>query len=157
MVPATSANLGPGFDALGLALDLFNRTVVRPQAARGVRIEVYGAGEAFLPRDERNLTLQALKLAFRRAGQPLPRGLWIAQENQIAVGSGLGSSAAAVVAGLLAANDLLGGVFSTAKLLEMATEIEGHPDNAAAVPGRACVRPRSPARHVRCCAPPPAN
>ncbi len=131
-VPATSANLGPGFDALGLALDLFNRTTVAPSAERGVHITVLGEGAQFIPRDERNLTLRALELAFRRAGEAFPRGMRIEEENLIPASSGLGSSAAAVVAGLLAANDWLGQPFSAEDLLHMATELEGHPDNAAA-------------------------
>lgn len=130
-VPATSANLGPGFDALGLALTLYNKTTVS-LTGHDLQIEIRGQGADYLPRDTRNLTLRAFEYLCQRAGQPLPRGLHIVEENAIPSGSGLGSSAAAVLSGLLAANDLLGTPFDENGILRLASEMEGHPDNAAA-------------------------
>ncbi len=128
-VPATSANLGPGFDCLGLALSLRNRAVVSP--AGRTQVIVHGEGAGLLPQNEENLVLQAMHHLARYAGKPLPP-LQVDQENSIPVGSGLGSSAAAVVAGLLAANALLGAGLPPPLLLALATELEGHADNVAA-------------------------
>lgn len=128
-VPATSANLGPGFDCLGLALSLRNRAVVSP--AGRTQVIVHGEGAGLLPQNEENLVLQAMHHLARYAGKSLPP-LQVDQENSIPVGSGLGSSAAAVVAGLLAANALLGAGLPPPLLLALATELEGHADNVAA-------------------------
>jgi homoserine kinase len=128
-IPATTANLGPGFDCLGLALTLYNN--VRLVATAGGRtITVSGEGEESIPRNGRNLVIRAAEMLFERAGQR-PAGYALHQKNGIPVGSGLGSSAAAVIGGLLAANALLGGVFAHERLLALATELEGHPDNVA--------------------------
>ncbi len=128
-VPATTANLGPGFDCLGLALSLHNRVEASPGPRWQITVEGEGAG--LLPEDESNLVVQAMAHLARAAGRPLPP-LRIAQHNAIPVGSGLGSSAAAVVAGLLAADALLESRLSPARLLALAAEMEGHADNAAA-------------------------
>ncbi|HEX7394774.1 MAG TPA: homoserine kinase [Anaerolineaceae bacterium] len=136
-VPATTANLGPGFDALGLALDLWNTaeffTAPPGQAlgeVAGRVFEISGEGAAVLPTGSSNHILRAAQFLIGRAGQPFPPGLHICCSNCIPLGSGLGSSAAACVTGLLGANGLLGNPFSLLDILQMASEIEGHPDNA---------------------------
>jgi homoserine kinase len=134
-VPATSANLGPGFDALGLALEL--RDEVRVQLAAdgepAVTVEVVGEGAATLPRDASHLVVRAALAAFEDVGVAAPR-LRLHCTNRIPHGRGLGSSAAAVVAGVLAARALAGAVDDEgrAAALAVSTAIEGHPDNAAA-------------------------
>jgi homoserine kinase len=128
-VPATTANLGPGFDCLGMALQLYNRFTWRPLEA-GLSVTVSGEGAAVIPPDATNLAVQAAERLFARVGQR-PSGLSLHQENGVPVGSGLGSSATAVVGGLLGANELLGGPLTQAELLALAAEIEGHADNVA--------------------------
>ncbi|MGE5486071.1 MAG: aspartate kinase [Ignavibacteriales bacterium] len=131
-VPATSANIGPGFDALGMALNLYNYVDVEevPGAGGVVELEITGEGADRLPRDETNPIVQCMMRVFDRVGYT-PKGLKVKCTNNIPVARGLGSSAAAIVAGLVAANGLSGGTLSTDELLELATEIEGHPDNVA--------------------------
>jgi homoserine kinase len=124
--PATSANLGPGFDVLALALEMSNEVIVRRRPGP-LAVTVSGAGEGELPADETNLVCTAL-----RVGLGSLDGLEIECRNQIPLGSGLGSSAATVCAGLAAANALGGLRWSPDDLLARATEIEGHADNAAA-------------------------
>ena len=129
-VPATSANLGPGFDCLGLALGLLN-TVELAATGNGVTIEIQGEGADSLPRDESNAVVRAALAVFERAGER-PPGLRFSMENRIPPGSGLGSSAAALVGGVVAANALLGGPLSTEEMLRLAIRLEGHPDNVTA-------------------------
>ncbi|UWM51315.1 homoserine kinase [Streptomyces carpaticus] len=132
-VPATSANLGPGFDALGLALGLYDDVVVRV-AESGLHIDIAGEGADTLPRDERHLLVRSLRIAFEALGGQ-PRGLEVVCANRIPHGRGLGSSSAAICAGLMAARAVTSGGESRlddTALLELATEIEGHPDNVAA-------------------------
>ncbi|MDB1087616.1 homoserine kinase [Streptomyces sp. ACA25] len=132
-VPATSANLGPGFDALGLALGLYDDVVVRV-ADSGLHIDIAGEGADTLPRDERHLLVRSLRTAFDALGGQ-PRGLEVVCANRIPHGRGLGSSSAAICAGLVAARAVTTGGESKlddAALLGLATEIEGHPDNVAA-------------------------
>ncbi|MDT0307180.1 homoserine kinase [Streptomyces sp. DSM 44917] len=131
--PATSANLGPGFDALGLALGLYDDVVVRV-AESGLHVDIAGEGAADLPRDERNLLVRTLRTAFDALGGQ-PRGLEVVCANRIPHGRGLGSSSAAICAGLVAARAVTTGGearMDDALMLELATEIEGHPDNVAA-------------------------
>lgn len=128
-VPATTANLGPGFDCLGLALDLCNRITVTVTAS-GQAIEITGEGDGALPADSSNLVLQALEKLFDRVGRR-PTGYHVRQENEIPVSSGLGSSASAVLGGLLAANALVDNPLDQHQLLELAAELEGHPDNVS--------------------------
>lgn len=128
-VPATSANLGPGFDCLGLALGLYNTVEVTAREA-GMLVTVEGEGQGIIAVDERNMMVQAMQRLSDQVGQPLP-GLHLRQVNRIPVTSGLGSSAAAVLAGLLAANQLLGEQLSREEVLDLAVAIEGHPDNMA--------------------------
>lgn len=129
-VPATSANLGPGFDCLALALDLYNEVTVQT-ATEGLQVSVTGEGVVGLPADESNLVAQAALRAFEAFDEQAP-GLRIQCHNQIPLGSGLGSSAAAVIAGLCAGNALLEGKMSDEELLFLAFALEGHADNAAA-------------------------
>lgn len=130
-VPATTANLGPGFDCLGLALDLWN-TSYFTLTGEDIRVIVTGEGATTLPTSARNLMVRAFFDVYRLQGQPLPPGLQIDCENKIPLGSGLGSSAAAVLAGVMAANALLGEPFTSREILRIANKLEGHADNAAA-------------------------
>lgn len=129
-VPATTANLGPGFDAFGMALTLYNEFTVRP--ADGLRITVEGEDASELARDERNLFVQAFHRAFAAAGVSAPPAIDLHMRNRIPLFRGLGSSASATVGGLVAANHVLGHALTNERLLEIACALEGHPDNAAA-------------------------
>jgi homoserine kinase len=132
-VPATSANLGPGFDALGLALGWYDDVVVKV-AEDGLHIDVAGEGAEQVPRTERHLVVKAMRAGFAALGGQ-PRGLEVVCANRIPHGRGLGSSAAAIVSGLMAARALVPGandVMPDPVLLRLATELEGHPDNVAA-------------------------
>jgi homoserine kinase len=128
-VPATSANLGPGFDALGLALALHNEVVA--EEADRVTVKIAGEGEDRLARDGGNVVARAVKLAYEAAGRPF-RGCALECVNRIPTARGLGSSAAAWVGGLAAGNALLGSPLSREALLGLAARAEGHPDNVAA-------------------------
>ena len=130
-VPASTTNLGPGFDCLGLALKLYNTVEMERTEEKDITIKISGEGEEELPRDELNIILSAIKLVFDKAGEKLC-GLRIRQVNQIPIGRGLGSSAAARLAGIMAANELLKANLSEGEILRLAAELEGHPDNAAA-------------------------
>lgn len=131
-VPASTSNLGPGFDTLGLALCLYDWVTVEETGDSGLAIHVTGEGADAqgISTDECNIVYQAAKRLYLEAGIPIP-GLSIAVENQIPVACGLGSSAAARVGGLVAANALTGSHFSDARLVDIASELEGHPDNVA--------------------------
>lgn len=138
-VPATSANLGPGYDCLGIALSLYNTirltatgdfTPTFPGANPQLTIVTQGVDADKIPTDAGNLVYQTAALVFRRANL-WPAHLTIELDGQIPVGSGLGSSSSAVVAGLLAANELTGKQLHRDEVLQMATEVEGHPDNVA--------------------------
>jgi len=139
-VPATSANLGPGFDVLGMALGLTN--TVRVEASDQVEVLVEGEGADELPAGADNLVYRALAAVAARVGQA-PPPVRLRCTNRIPLARGLGSSSAAIVAGLLAGNRLLRASLSTPDLLALATELEGHPDNVvpALLGGvRICVR-----------------
>lgn len=132
-VPATSANLGPGYDSFGLALSLYDEIVVRV-GEDGLDLDVAGEGTDKVRRDARNLVIKAMNAAFDRMGGR-PRGLEVRCLNRIPHGRGLGSSSAAIVGGLAAARALtVGGDdrLDDERLLAVATEMEGHPDNVAA-------------------------
>ncbi|HKV45338.1 MAG TPA: homoserine kinase [bacterium] len=131
-VPATSANLGPGFDALGLALRLHN--VLSLEAAERPEIDIDGEGARSLPRDPTHLAYRAaMAVVARVEGEEAPasRAFRLHQHNRIPLSRGLGSSAAAIIGGAVAANTFLGGPLDQQALLDLATEIEGHPDNVA--------------------------
>ena len=131
-VPATSANLGPGFDALGLALTLHDVVEARI-IPHGISIEVSGAGEDSAAAGEGHLVIRAMRAAFGMLGGQ-PPGIGLRCVNAIPQGYGLGSSAGAIVAGLLAARALgqASESLTDAELLSLATQIEGHPDNVSA-------------------------
>jgi homoserine kinase len=135
--PASSANLGAGYDCLGVALAMTNRIEVEVRGwSRGeIELTVDGEGSDELAGDRDNRFVQGLEAALEAARGPLPDGVgWrIEMQNQVPLARGLGSSAAATVAGVVAANALLGGVLDVPSQLRIATAVEGHPDNAAAV------------------------
>jgi len=129
-VPATSANLGPGFDCLGLSLDLRQAITFTARSRPGLNISAKGEDANKIPLDSSNLVYQAAEIIFRRLGNR-PVGLAIHQDNKIPIGSGLGSSSSAVLAGMFGANVLAGGTLSPTEILQLATDLEGHPDNVA--------------------------
>lgn len=125
-VPATSANLGPGFDTLGLALELFLQVEIAP--SRETRVEFHGEGtDEIAGKPENNLVVKAIDRVQSQTGRTIDYSLVI--RNDIPVGKGLGSSAAAIVAGIYAANQLLGSPLEHDEILALAVEMEGHPDN----------------------------
>jgi homoserine kinase len=131
--PASSANLGPGFDALGLALSMYDVAVARVTSG-GLDIEVSGEGSETAAAGENHLVVRAMRAAFDRLGGQ-PPGLALRSLNMIPHGRGLGSSAAAIITGILAARGLTPdgpGLLPDAAVLGLATELEGHPDNVAA-------------------------
>ncbi|MGO4783951.1 homoserine kinase [Cryobacterium sp. W22_MBD10_FK3] len=131
-VPATTANLGPGFDTLGLALAHYDHLQVEVTDEHGVFVEVHGIGAGEVPTDETNLVVRAIAHTFAAYDIPLP-GLKLVAENVIPHGRGMGSSGAAIVSGIMAAKGLLEGIvdIDSDALLVLATEMEGHPDNVA--------------------------
>lgn len=133
-VPATSANLGPGFDSFGLALALYDEVSARIIPS-GVELQVTGAGSETAQAGEQHLVIRAMRAAFDVIGAQ-PGGISLSCQNAIPHGFGLGSSAAGIVAGLLSARALAGpaglGALPDSKLMSLATEMEGHPDNIAA-------------------------
>jgi homoserine kinase len=132
-VPATSANLGPGFDALGLALDLRDRVTVQVVDGSGVRISVSGMGQDSVPLDERHLVHRAMVAGFEHMEARVP-GLQMTCDNVVPHARGLGSSSAAIVAGVCAARALVAGgslLVDDESVLALAAELEGHPDNVA--------------------------
>jgi homoserine kinase len=131
-VPATTANLGPGFDTLGLALALYDELHVSVRDEPGATVEVHGVGAGEVPTDESNLVVRSIAHTFAAFGQRLP-GLNLVANNSIPHGRGMGSSGAAIVSGIMAAKGLLEGVveMDADTLLALATELEGHPDNVA--------------------------
>ncbi len=131
-VPATSANLGPGFDTLGMALSFYDELQVEAVAGEGAFVEVHGEGAGDVPTDASNLVVQSIAFTFKKFNQPLP-GLKLVAHNIIPHGRGMGSSGAAVVSGIIAAKGLLDGIVEIhdQDLLNIATELEGHPDNVA--------------------------
>lgn len=131
-VPATSANLGPGFDALGIACTLYNEMTLTLTHEPGLHISARGEGAAYIPGDERNIVWKSIQYLLERAGRVDEfQGARIRMSNRIPLSRGLGSSATAIVAGLTAANALIDSPFSRDDLLQLATDIEGHPDNVA--------------------------
>lgn len=132
-VPATSANLGPGFDTLGLALGMWDEVELSVGDGDRCTVEVEGEGAARVPRDERHLVLRAAHATFARAGAPRV-SLRLSCRNVIPHSRGLGSSAAAAVAGIVAARGLLEGTYplDDEAVLDLAAGFDGHADNVAA-------------------------
>lgn len=131
-VPATSANLGPGFDSLGLAVSLRDELEAEV-VGEGLVVEVEGAGADGVPRDETHLVVRAMRAAFDLMGEQ-PPGLRLSCHNRIPHARGLGSSSAAIVAGVVLARGLVAGgqlLASDEALLDLAADLEGHPDNVA--------------------------
>ncbi len=125
-VPATSANLGSGFDSLGIALTMQNRVWVEESDS----LEISCTDNLPVPKDESNLIFWAAKHLYQICGKKLP-GLKIIQENNIPMARGLGSSSACIVVGILAANRFMGNPMSKTDLINLAAKIEGHPDNTS--------------------------
>ena len=127
-IPATSANMGPGFDSIGLAVQLYNHIWVEEQES-GLTIEVKRKQEIEIPTDETNLIYQTMQFFYEKKGLKMP-GVHLIQEDEIPMVRGLGSSAACIVGGLLAANELAGRPCDREELAQMAASLEGHPDNS---------------------------
>ncbi len=136
-VPATTANLGPGFDCLGMALPIYNTITIEETVLPGTGIEINVINNStndddllleHIPMDENSIIYKAVELLYNSIGQT-PSELKITVQAQIPIAKGLGSSAAVIVGGLLAANELLGKPADEAALLSIAAEVEGHPDN----------------------------
>lgn len=125
-IPATSANLGAGFDSLGLAVNLYNYVSI----AQSDRVEISSCDDTIVPTGEDNLIYTSAKHIYDLCGKKLD-GLRIIQENNIPMTRGLGSSSACIIAGVYGANLMLGTPFNTDELVDIATKIEGHPDNIA--------------------------
>ena len=125
-IPASTANLGSGFDSLGIALNLYN--YIEIGAAPGCDISSSGGSE--IPKGEDNLIYLSAKKVYEKAGIPF-RGLKIIEENNVPFARGLGSSSACIVGGVFGANEILGRPFTKDGLLDIAAEIEGHPDNVS--------------------------
>lgn len=136
-VPATTANIGPGFDCMGMALPIYNTITIEETVlpGTGVQINVISDSETtdefsleHIPMDENSIIYKAVELLYNSIGQT-PSELKITIHSQIPIARGLGSSASVIVGGLIAANELLGRPADEAALLSIATEVEGHPDN----------------------------
>ncbi len=127
-VPATSANMGPGFDSIGVALQLYNHLWVE-EIPEGVEIEVRRKQPIEIPTDETNLIYQTMRHFYEKKGLAMP-GVRLVQEDYIPMVRGLGSSAACIVGGLLAANALAGNPCGREELAQMAAMLEGHPDSS---------------------------
>ncbi len=129
-VPATTANLGPGFDALGLALDLWNEAEFLATNDNQISLTIEGEGKDKLPTGANNTIVEAALQVYELLGKPCT-GLRIHCVNRVPLSSGLGSSSAAMLTGMLGANALLGNPLSREEILKLAIETEGHPDNVA--------------------------
>ena len=126
LVPATSANVGAGFDALGLALSLHNTVTMEEWD----KLDIMASDGSLVPTGTSNLIYRSAKAVYEQLGKPI-KGLRIRQENPIPMARGLGSRSACIVAGILGANALLGNPLTKRQMLTLATSIEGHPDNVA--------------------------
>lgn len=125
-VPATSANVGAGFDSLGLAVSLYNEFTFEDAE----QLEIVSLDDVSIPTGPSNLVYRSAKAVYDQLSLPMP-GLRITQKNAIPMARGLGSSSSCIVAGILGANALLGNKLTSRQMLTMATAIEGHPDNVA--------------------------
>ena len=125
-VPATSANIGSGFDSCGLAVGLYNTVAMEEAEAP----DISSADGSYVPQGTGNLVYRTAQQLYELCGRPLS-GLRLVQTNAIPMARGLGSSSACIAAGLLGANALLGNPLSDGEILTLATKLEGHPDNVA--------------------------
>ena len=130
-IPASTTNLGPGFDVLGLALQLYSTVTLEPSET-DTEVIVNGVDADKIPSTSEHVAFQAVELVFKRSSTTPPKGFKLHIDNGIPAIRGLGGSGTAILGGLLTANVLCGTPFSDAELLNFATEIEGHPDNVAA-------------------------
>ena len=131
-VPGTSANCGPGFDCLGLATTIYNYLDLTLIRSGKVVVESVGEGAENIPKGRRNLTWQAVSRFLKAVGKEDEfKGAIIRMKNNVPISRGLGSSSTAIVAGLFAANEIVGAPLNRQELLKLATELEGHPDNVA--------------------------
>lgn len=147
-VPATTANIGPGFDCMGMALPIYNTITIEETVLPGTGIEINAINNdstadnlmfEHIPMDETSIIYKAVELLYNSIGQT-PSELKITVQSQIPMARGLGSSASVIVGGLLAANELLGHPADEVALLSIATEVEGHPDNVTpAIVGGLCI------------------
>ena len=131
-IPASTTNLGPGFDVLGLALQLYSTVTLEVKDTPGTEVIVTGVDTDKIPGTTEHVAFQAAALAFKRNGGQVPPGLKLSIDNGIPAIRGLGGSGTAVLGGLMAANALCDSPMSKADLLNLAAELEGHPDNVAA-------------------------
>ncbi len=129
-IPGTTANCGPGFDTIGMACTIYNELELTLSVSGPVEILVSGEGSNSLPKDERNIVIRAIRKVLAAVNSPY-QGIRLVMDNKIPLSRGLGSSAAAIVGGLVAANAATGSTLSNDIILNMATEMEGHPDNVA--------------------------
>ena len=126
-VPGTSANCGPGFDCLGLATTIYNYLDLTLLRANKIVVESRGVGSENIPRGRRNLAWQAVRRLLQEVGREDEfKGAIIRMKNNVPISRGLGSSSTAIVAGLTAANEILGSPFDRHRLLKLATELEDH-------------------------------
>ncbi|CAH1204241.1 Homoserine kinase [Paenibacillus plantiphilus] len=130
-VPASTANLGPGFDTLGMALSLYAWIEMSALASGETVIDLHGDGLNGIPRDKSNLIYKIAQLVFDEAGVAIPE-LHISMYSEIPLTRGLGSSASAIIGALTAANALIGNPLEQDRLFQIATKLEGHPDNVGA-------------------------
>jgi len=137
-VPASTTNIGPGFDTIGVALNLYNR-IELDELPWGLSIQVEGEGAGIIPENETNICVEAVKEVYKKANRPF-KGLWMKQRNHIPLSRGLGSSSAALVGGIVAGNLLIGEPLNLDELVQIAVKMEGHPDNVVpALIGGFCV------------------
>ncbi|QDR80732.1 homoserine kinase [Sporomusa termitida] len=129
-VPGTTANCGPGFDAVGIACTIYNDLELTLNDQGGISLAVMGEGAGAIPADGSNVAVKAIQMVLAKTGCKL-NGIHLKMVNNIPLARGLGSSAAAIVGGLVAANELTGNTLTKEDILGMATAIEGHPDNVA--------------------------
>lgn len=136
-VPASSANMGPGFDCFGIALSMYN-TIRVEETDAGLKI-IRSGGDDYVPQDKSNLIYRAVIRAFDEVGYS-PKGLKISQKSEIPMTRGLGSSSSCIVGGLIAGNIISGRQLDATRIFELACKLEGHPDNAApALYGGFCI------------------
>ncbi|MBP2658705.1 MAG: Homoserine kinase [Firmicutes bacterium] len=129
-VPGTTANCGPGFDTVGIACTIYSELELSLSDEGTLRIEIEGEGKGRIPTDRNNIIYQAVQAVLDKVGKPY-QGIYLKLYNKIPLARGLGSSAAAIVGGLIAANQATGNTLTQEEIFSMATIIEGHPDNVA--------------------------